>query len=75
MQILRAREVNALLSNLLSLCRFGSWDGVRYATNGAEGWGMVFGQFDQEMADKKALENCSRNTHGQGRCSVVARTK
>jgi hypothetical protein len=46
-----------------------------FATNGAEGWGMSFGQFDQEMADKKALENCTRNAHGQGRCSVVARTK
>jgi dienelactone hydrolase len=46
-----------------------------FATNGAEGWGMSFGQFDQERADKKAMENCARNTHGQGRCSVVARTK
>jgi dienelactone hydrolase len=46
-----------------------------FATNGAEGWGMSFGQFDQEMADKKATENCVRNTHGEGRCSVVARTK
>jgi dienelactone hydrolase len=46
-----------------------------FATNGAEGWGISFGQFDQEMADKKALENCTRNVHGQGRCSVVAHTK
>jgi dienelactone hydrolase len=46
-----------------------------FATNGAEVWGMSFGQFDQEMADKKALENCSKALHGQGRCSVVARTK
>jgi dienelactone hydrolase len=46
-----------------------------FATNGAESWGMSFGQFDQEMADKKAMENCAKNTHGQGRCSVVARTK
>jgi len=46
-----------------------------FATNGAEGWGMSFGQFDQERADKKAMENCARNTHGQARCSVVARTK
>lgn len=46
-----------------------------FATNGAEGWGMSYGQFDQEMADKKALENCTKNLHGQGRCSVVARTK
>jgi dienelactone hydrolase len=46
-----------------------------FATNGAEGWGMSFGQFDQGIADKKAVENCTRNVHGQGRCSVVARTK
>jgi dienelactone hydrolase len=46
-----------------------------FATNGAEGWGMSFGQFDQGIADKKAVENCARNVHGQGRCSVVARTK
>jgi hypothetical protein len=46
-----------------------------FATKGAERWGMAFGQFDQEMADKKAVENCTKNTHGQGRCSVVARTK
>src|SRR5262249_2960687 len=46
-----------------------------FATNGAEGWGMSFGQIDQELADKKALENCAKASHGQGRCSVVARTK
>jgi dienelactone hydrolase len=46
-----------------------------FATNGGEVWGMSFGQFDQQMADKKALENCTKNTHGLGRCSVVARTK
>jgi dienelactone hydrolase len=46
-----------------------------FATNGAAGWGMSFGQFDQGIADKKAVENCARNVHGQGRCSVVARTK
>jgi dienelactone hydrolase len=46
-----------------------------FATNGAEGWGMAFGQFDQEIADRKAVENCTKNVHGQGRCSVVARTK
>jgi hypothetical protein len=46
-----------------------------FATKDAERWGMAFRQFDQEMADKKAVENCTKNTHGQGRCSVVARTK
>jgi dienelactone hydrolase len=49
--------------------------GKAFATNGAEGWGMSFGQFDQEIADKKAIENCAKNIHRQGRCSVVARTK
>jgi dienelactone hydrolase len=46
-----------------------------FATNGGEGWGMAFGQFDQETADKKAVENCTKNTHGQGRCAVAVRTK
>ena len=46
-----------------------------FATNGSGGWGMSMGQFDQELADKKALESCQKNTQGQGRCAVVARTK
>ncbi len=46
-----------------------------FATNGADVWGMSYGQFDQELADKKALENCGKALHGQGRCSVVVRTK
>lgn len=46
-----------------------------FATNGADVWGMSVGQFDQETADKKALENCEKALHGAGRCSVVARTK
>jgi dienelactone hydrolase len=48
-----------------------------FATNGAEAWGMSFGQFDQEIANKKALENCVKTLHGQGKCSlvVVAHTK
>jgi hypothetical protein len=36
---------------------------------------MSYGQFDQELADKKAIENCGKALHGQGRCSVVVRTK
>ena len=46
-----------------------------FATNGSEIWGTSYGQFDQEMADKKALENCGKASHGQGRCTVVSRTK
>ncbi len=46
-----------------------------FATNGADVWGMSLGQFDQEIADRKALENCGKALHGPGRCSVVARTK
>jgi dienelactone hydrolase len=51
------------------------WPSKSFATNGAEVFGMSFGQFDQELADKKALENCARNLHGQGKCSVVSRSK
>jgi dienelactone hydrolase len=46
-----------------------------FATNGSEVWGMSFGQFDQGIADRKALENCTKQLHGSGRCSVVVRTK
>ena len=46
-----------------------------FATNGSGGWGMAMGQFDQETADKKALENCQKATKGQGRCTVVSRTE
>jgi dienelactone hydrolase len=46
-----------------------------FATNGAEVFGMSYGQFDQSIADKKALENCGNASNGHGRCSVVARTE
>jgi hypothetical protein len=46
-----------------------------FATNGAEVWGTSYGQFDQEIADRKAMDNCAKNLHGPGKCSVVARTK
>jgi dienelactone hydrolase len=46
-----------------------------FATNGSEIWGVSFGQFDQELADKKALENCTKQLHGSGKCSIVAHTK
>lgn len=46
-----------------------------FATNGSEAFGMSFGQFDQGMADRKAVENCVKSLHGQGKCFVVAHTK
>jgi dienelactone hydrolase len=47
-----------------------------FATNGSEAWGMAWGQFDQEIADKKAVENCQKTLQGgAGKCGVVARTK
>ena len=46
-----------------------------FATNGMTGWGMSTGQFDQEIADKKAVENCQKTAQGQGRCTVVTRGK
>lgn len=46
-----------------------------FATNGSEVWGVAFGQIDQELADKKALENCTKQLHGSGKCSIAAHTK
>jgi dienelactone hydrolase len=46
-----------------------------FATNGSGGWGMSMGQFDQDLADKKALGNCQKTPQGQGPCTVVMRTK
>jgi dienelactone hydrolase len=47
-----------------------------FATNGQGVYGMAFGQWDQEMADTKALENCKKAlTEGRGQCSVVSRGK
>jgi dienelactone hydrolase len=46
-----------------------------FVTNGSEVWGISFGQFDQEIADRKALENCVKASKGQGKCAVVDRTK
>ncbi len=46
-----------------------------FATNGAEVRGMSMGQFNQDIADRKALENCQKALQGPGRCAVVARTK
>jgi hypothetical protein len=36
---------------------------------------MSFGQFDQEISDKKAMENCARQLHGSGKCSIMAHIK
>ncbi len=46
-----------------------------FATNGAVGWGMSFGQIDQGTADRKAIENCEKPLHGQGKCSVILHSK
>jgi dienelactone hydrolase len=46
-----------------------------FATNGSDGWGTSYGQFDQEIADRKALDNCVKASHGSGRCSIVMRAK
>ena len=46
-----------------------------FATNGAEVYGVSYGQFDQEIADKKALENCNKALKGTGKCSIVARAR
>jgi dienelactone hydrolase len=46
-----------------------------FATNGSEAWGVSFGQIDQGLADKKALENCTKQLHGPEKCSIVAHTK
>jgi hypothetical protein len=44
-----------------------------FATNGQGVWGMSLGQWDQEIADKKALENCRKSVHQGPACTVVAR--
>jgi hypothetical protein len=43
-----------------------------FATNGANVYGFAVGQFDQESADKAALENCAKATKGVGKCAVVS---
>jgi dienelactone hydrolase len=44
-----------------------------FATNGHGPFGLSTGQFDQQLADQHALENCNKNVHGGAACAVVAR--
>jgi dienelactone hydrolase len=44
-----------------------------FATNGHGGWGMAVGMFDQDLADKKALENCAKAANVPRACAIVAR--
>jgi hypothetical protein len=43
-----------------------------FATNGGVVYGYTAGQFDQETADKVALENCAKGAKGVGKCSIVS---
>ncbi len=43
-----------------------------FATNGAEVYGYAVGQFEQDLADKLAIENCTRASKGAGKCTVVS---
>jgi len=44
-----------------------------FATNGHGGWGMAVGMFNQELADKRALENCVKAANVARACSIVSR--
>jgi dienelactone hydrolase len=44
-----------------------------FATNGHGGWGMAVGMFSQELADKRALENCVKAANVARACTIVAR--
>jgi dienelactone hydrolase len=44
-----------------------------FATAGGTAYGFAVGQFDQESADKLALENCAKGAKGAGKCTVVSR--
>jgi dienelactone hydrolase len=46
-----------------------------FATNGQGAWGYSVGMFDQELADKRALENCAKSAKGAGGCAIVSRGK
>jgi len=43
-----------------------------FATNGQSSWGMAVGMFDQELADKRALDNCAKSTKNVGVCAIVS---
>jgi hypothetical protein len=34
---------------------------------------MAVGMFDQELADKRALDNCAKSTNNTGVCAIVSR--
>jgi dienelactone hydrolase len=44
-----------------------------FATNGRGGWGMATGMFNQELADKRALDNCTKNAKNPVGCAIVFR--
>ncbi len=44
-----------------------------FATNPQGHWGMAVGMFNQELADKRALENCNKGAQGTGACAIVSR--
>jgi dienelactone hydrolase len=44
-----------------------------FATNGRGGWGMATGMFNQELADKRAMDNCTKNATNPVGCAIVLR--
>ena len=44
-----------------------------FATNGRGGWGMAVGMFNQELADKRALDSCTQRANNHGVCTIVSR--
>jgi dienelactone hydrolase len=45
-----------------------------FATNGQGAWGATHAAFDQQIADKEALDRCRKTSAGVGTCAIVART-
>ena len=45
-----------------------------FATNGVGPYGFAVGQFDQEGANKLALENCAKAVRGGPKCTIVSKT-
>jgi len=46
-----------------------------FATNGQGAFGFAAGQFAQDLADHRAIENCERGRHEGPPCAVVSRGK
>jgi len=44
-----------------------------FATNGQSSYGLATGMFDQELADKRALENCAKAAKSAGVCAIASR--